>query len=287
MKRVEQQAQFQRDLAMLILILWAMGQALIMTFASPEMRQTYLVVLFAMDVAVLVGYFGRPEACLALCSTVTCVWVTYKLYGVYMNGHVLYLLDYFLSPMPLLGAVGAKMYCLGIQGISNENAMLRQQVEELVLVDNVTGMYNLRALYRDMQVMVHYCDRNQLPLSLMEIQLRYESELRGMLPASSFTELRKQMCEVIHDSIRVEDRVYSVDDKGSVMVLLTTTERDSSVVRSRILNALSTTDKFSQILEAGTKLDVRISCKQYDKDVYGKDMIRFRKAVEAELVYDV
>lgn len=287
MKRVEQQAQFQRDLAMLILILWAMGQALIMTFASPEMRQTYLVVLFAMDVAVLVGYFGRPEACLALCSTVTCVWVTYKLYGVYMNGHVLYLLDYFLSPMPLLGAVGAKMYCLGIQGISNENAMLRQQVEELVLVDNVTGMYNLRALYRDMQVMVHYCDRNQLPLSLMEIQLRYESELRGMLPANSFTELRKQMCEVIHDSIRVEDRVYSVDDKGSVMVLLTTTERDSSVVRSRILNALSTTDKFNQILEAGTKLDVRISCKQYDKDVYGKDMIRFRKAVEAELVYDV
>ena len=139
MKRIEQQAQFQRDLAMLILIVWSMGQALIMTFTAPEMRATYLVVLFAMDVAVLVGYFGRPEACLALCSTITCVWVTYKLYGVYINGEVLYLMDYFLAPMPLLGAVGARMYCLGIQGISNENAMLRKQVEELVLVDDVTG----------------------------------------------------------------------------------------------------------------------------------------------------
>lgn len=287
MKKIEQQAQFQRDLAMLILIIWSMGQALIMAFAAPEMRATYLIALFVMDVAVLVGYFGRPEACLALCSTITCVWVTYKLYGVYMNGNVLYLLDYFLAPMPLLGAVGARMYCQGIQGISNENAMLRQQVEELVLVDNVTGMYNLRALYRDMQVMVHYCDRNHLPLSLMEIQLRYEAELRGMLPANSFVDLRRRMCEVIRDSVRVEDRVYAVDDKGSVVVLLTTNENDSLVVRSRILNALATTDRFSHILEAGTKVDVRVACKQYAKDTYGQDMIRFRKAVEAELVYDV
>lgn len=287
MKRIEQQAQFQRDLAMLILIVWSMGQALIMTFTAPEMRATYLVVLFAMDVAVLVGYFGRPEACLALCSTITCVWVTYKLYGVYINGEVLYLMDYFLAPMPLLGAVGARMYCLGIQGISNENAMLRKQVEELVLVDDVTGMYNLRALYRDLQVMVHYCDRNHLPLTLMEIQLRYEAELRGMLPANSFIELRRRMCEVIHDSIRVEDRVYTVDDKGSVVLLLTTSERDSGIVRGRILYALDTTDRFSQILEAGTKLDVRVACKQYDRDTYGQDMIRYRKAVEAELVYDV
>lgn len=287
MKKNEQQAQLQRDAAMLLLILWAMAQALLMTFASPEMRTTYLVALFAMDTAVLVGYFGRPAACLALCGTMTCVWVTYKLYGVYIHGEVLYLLDYVLAPMPMLGAVGARLYCSGMQGISNENAMLRQQVEELVLVDNVTGMYNMRALYRDLQVMVHYCDRNSLALSLMEIQLRYESELRGMLPANSFIDLRRQMCEVIRDSIRVEDRVYAVDDKGSVMILLTTSERDSGIVRSRLLNALATTDRFDRILEAGTKVDVRVACKQYDKAVYGQDMIRFRKAVEAELVYDV
>lgn len=287
MRRTEQQAQLLRDAAMLLLILWAMAQALIMTFASEEMRVTYLVVLFAMDVAVLVGYFGRPSACLALCGTITCVWITYKLYGVYVRGHVLYLLDYALAPLPMLGAVGAQMYCAGIQGLFSENEMLRQQVEELVLVDNVTGMYNLRALYRDLQIMVHYCERNNLPVSLMEVRLRYESELRGMLPANSFIDLRKCMSEVIRDSVRVEDRVYTVDDKGSLVILLTTNERDSSVVRGRLLNALATTNRFDHILEAGTKVDVRVACKQYNKEIYGNDMIRFRKAVEAELVYDV
>lgn len=287
MRRTEQQAQLQRDIAMLLLLLWAMAQALIMAFASPDMRATYLVVLFVMDVAVLIGYFGRPTVSLALCGTITIVWVTYKLYGVYVHGDVLFLLDYVLTPMPLLGACGAQLYHSGMQGLNTENEMLRQQVEELVLVDNVTGMYNLRALYRDLQIMVHYCERNNLPISVMEVQLRYESELRGMLPANSFIDLRKRISEVIRDSVRVEDRVYSVDDKGSVIILLTTNERDSSIVRSRILNALATTSRFNGILEAGTKVDVRVACKQYNKETYGSDMIRYRKAVEAELVYDV
>ncbi len=287
MKKNEWQAQMQRDLAMLVLILWAISQALILAFAVPEMRVTYLVMLFAMGISVLIGYFGYASISLMLAAGLTVIWITYKIHGVYVRGEVLYLLDYVLTPMPLLGAVGGWLYCLGFQSINTENTMLRQQVEELVLVDDVTGMYNLRAMYRDLQVMIHYSARNDLPVSLMEIGLRYESELRRMLPSSSFIDLRRQMCEVIQDSVRVEDRVYSVDDKGSVMIMLTANERDSGIVRARILHALATTTKFNDILEAGTKVDVRVACKQYHEELYGKDMIRFRKAVEAELVYDV
>lgn len=73
--------------------------------------------------------------------------------------------------------------------VNAENKLLRRQVDEQVLVDDVTELYNLRAMYRDAQMMTGYCVRNHLPISLMIIQMRYESELRGMLSHSRYIQL--------------------------------------------------------------------------------------------------
>ncbi len=287
MKNDARQASLKRDLGMLLLLLWSMAQALIMALASEEMRMTYLILLLAMDGSILIGYLGRPMVSLALCATITLVWITYRLYGYYFWGSRLDLPDYLLTPVPLVGAAGAYLYHAGMRRLSIEHEMFRQQVEELVLVDRVTGLYNLRALYRDLQVMVNYCERNHLPLTLMELQLRYESELEGMLSANRFIDLRRRLGEVIQNNVRVEDRVYAADEKGSIIVLLTAAEKDNGIIKSRIIHALDTTDAFDGILEAGTKIDLRTACKQYYPEIYGMDMLRYRKAVEAELAYDV
>ena len=85
-----------------------------------------------------------------------------------------------------------------------------------MLVDDVTELYNLRAMYRDAQMMTGYCVRNHLPISLMIIQMRYESELRGMLSHSRYIQLRKRLAELVMDSVRVEDKVYCIDEHGTM-----------------------------------------------------------------------
>lgn len=285
MKNKRQDVYLSRDLSMLLLLLWTFAQAILLALAEKEAVPSYLVLFFCADAAVLVSYMGRQTSGLTLGGTITCVWVAWKLYTFYVSGASFYLLDYVLIPMPLLGVAAAVVYERSIRSISAENVMLRRQVEDLVLIDEVTGLYNLRALYRDLQMMVHYCERNNLPMTLLIAQMRYESELRRMLPAGQYNELLKRLADVISNNVRVEDRVYCIDEHGTIAVLLTTTEEGSGVARSRLHKAIQD-DNLGGILERGTKLNMRYACKEYN-DAYGGDMVSFKKAVENELVYDV
>ena len=275
-----------RDTAIILLLIWAFMQALLMIWAPADTQTTYLLLLFLMDIAVLCGFMDRVNTGTALAATITCGWVAYKLYSFYAVGETVYLTDYFVTVLPLLGSGAAALFSRSMRRVNAENKLLRRQVDEQVLVDDVTELYNLRAMYRDAQMMTGYCVRNHLPISLMIIQMRYESELRGMLSHSRYIQLRKRLAELVMDSVRVEDKVYCIDEHGTMAILLTSNEANSAYVRSRIIAAVTKEDAFDGILERGTHMDLRFACKEYDEH-FGKDMMAFKKAVESELAYDV
>ena len=276
MKNETQSALVARDAAIILLLIWAFMQALLMIWAPADTQTTYLLLLFLMDIAVLCGFMDRVNTGTALAATITCGWVAYKLYSFY----------YFVTVLPLLGSGAAALFSRSMRYVNAENKLLRRQVDEQVLVDDVTELYNLRAMYRDAQMMTGYCVRNHLPISLMIIQMRYESELRGMLSHSRYIQLRKRLAELVMDSVRVEDKVYCIDEHGTMAILLTSNEANSAYVRSRIIEAVTKEDAFDGILERGTHIDLRFACKEYDEH-FGKDMMAFKKAVESELAYDV
>ena len=285
MKNETQSALVARDAAIILLLIWAFMQALLMIWAPADTQTTYLLLLFLMDIAVLCGFMDRVNTGTALAATITCGWVAYKLYSFYAVGETVYLTDYFVTVLPLLGSGAAALFSRSMRHVNAENKLLRRQVDEQVLVDDVTELYNLRAMYRDAQMMTGYCVRNHLPISLMIIQMRYESELRGMLSHSRYIQLRKRLAELVMDSVRVEDKVYCIDEHGTMAILLTSNEANSAYVRSRII-AVTKEDAFDGILERGTHMDLRFACKEYDEH-FGKDMMAFKKAVESELAYDV
>ena len=285
MKNETQSALVARDAAIILLLIWAFMQALLMIWAPADTQTTYLLLLFLMDIAVLCGFMDRVNTGTALAATITCGW-EYKLYSFYAVGETVYLTDYFVTVLPLLGSGAAALFSRSMRHVNAENKLLRRQVDEQVLVDDVTELYNLRAMYRDAQMMTGYCVRNHLPISLMIIQMRYESELHGMLSHSRYIQLRKRLAELVMDSVRVEDKVYCIDEHGTMAILLTSNEANSAYVRSRIIAAVTKEDAFDGILERGTHMDLRFACKEYDEH-FGKDMMAFKKAVESELAYDV
>ena len=196
MKNETQSALVARDAAIILLLIWAFMQALLMIWAPADTQTTYLLLLFLMDIAVLCGFMDRVNTGTALAATITCGWVAYKLYSFYAVGETVYLTDYFVTVLPLLGSGAAALFSRSMRHVNAENKLLRRQVDEQVLVDDVTELYNLRAMYRDAQMMTGYCVRNHLPISLMIIQMRYESELRGMLSHSRYIQLRKRLAEL-------------------------------------------------------------------------------------------
>ncbi len=283
----EMRSALLRDIGMAILLLWAFFQALMMMWVSVENRLTYVVMLILMDAVILAGFSGRISICAVFASTLTCTWVSYKLYGFYVNGSLIELTDYLMIPLPLLGAGACALFQKGLRGIDSENTMLRRQVEELVMVDDVTGLYNQRALFHDLRGIISYAARNGLPISLMIVQPRYESELRSMLSTRQYLEMRQLMSQIVANAIRVEDKVYSIDEKCTLAIVLTTDEPGAELVRNRLKDTIQSKDAFPGILSGGTKMDVRFACKEYDKERFGENMIAYKAAVESELVYDV
>lgn len=251
MKNETQSALVARDAAIILLLIWAFMQALLMIWAPADTQTMYLLLLFLMDIAVLCGFMDRVNTGTALAATITCGWVAYKLYSFYAVGETVHLTDYFVTVLPLLGSGAAALFSRSMRHVNAENKLLRRQVDEQVLVDDVTELYNLRAMYRDAQMMTGYCVRNHLPISLMIIQMRYESELHGMLSHSRYIQLRKRLAELVMDSVRVEDKVYCIDEHGTMAILLTSNEANSAYVRSRIIAAVTKEDAFDGILERG------------------------------------
>lgn len=276
-----------RDFGIAVLLLWAFSQALVMTFAEKDALEGYLFMIFVMDAAVLIGFAGRMSICTVLSSMLTCAWVGYKLYAFYEGGEMILLMDYVIVPLPVLGMAACALYQRGLKSIDSENTMLRQQVEELVLVDEVTGLYNQRALYRDLRSLVRYGERNNMPISLMIVQPRYEAELRGMLPRKQYLKLRQELAAIVTEGVRVEDKTYCIDDHCTIAIALTTNEDGSRFVQNRLKAALQKDGAFEGVLDRGTKLDVRFACKEYNRERFGDDMMAFKSAVESELVYDV
>ena len=168
-----------------------------------------------------------------------------------------------------------------------ENDVLKEQVQELVMVNALTGLYNLRSLYNDMQKQIAYTERNGLPLSLMIIKLRYEPELKRVLSRSHYEALIQKMADTVVDAVRLEDRVYSLDNNGSVGVLLTCDKIGTEFVEKRIKSRVQDRETFSGITDNSIVVEVKIATVQYNKDEYDKDVMRFKQKVESELQYDV
>lgn len=286
MNKGDQKNVIQRDLAMLCLLLWSFSQALLLAYSTPDERLLYLIIILMMDIFVLLGYLRKPSVSAALCGTLTCVWVSYKLYVYYESGVVFSLLDFLLVPMPLIGTAAAYLFHNSLMGMNAENAMLRRQVTELVLVDEATGLYNLRALFRDLQIVVSYATRNKRPVTLMLIQMRYAEELKSMLPDRKFNELKKLLSNAIIDCVRMEDRLYCLTSSGMMALVLTTDEAGGESIKSRIRARVLSEGEFDEVLDRETRVEMQFALKQYDLK-YGKDMIAYKKDTENELAYDV
>ncbi len=253
---------------------------------APETSNTlYLALTMVVLLCAAMALLGNSIVSILMAGTLTCIWVSYKLFDLYALGGELLLSDYLFIPLPLLVAGSAQLYHYTQTRIEAENNHLRQQVENLVLVNEITQLYNLRALYREMPLQLRYHQRIRQPLSLMIIQLRYGPELKHMLSTNRYNALIQRLADIVQDALRVEDRLYSIDDDGSLAILLATNKVGFTPVINRIRAAIATGTAFHGILDDHVEVAIRIGGKEFpDGDV---DSIAFKKSVESELVYDV
>jgi len=274
-----------QDLGLLI-FLSAVGAAAV-TIAFAGDRQVAYLVMFALTGAqsLLAAYRFRYLAA-GLTGLQVLTFAAYTLFRALTQGISVVWLDYVWLFVPLAANAGMQLFTGSIYRIERANELLGEQMESVVLLDSLTGLYNMRALYIDLERQMRFASRNQLPLSLMVIRLRHADELHGILNRRRFERLIQTLGEILSGNVRLEDRCYSIDNQtGEFAILLTCDKAGAEFVRRRIETACAQKDAFAGIMDKAIRVDLRIACVEYEEGI--PNAIEFKRKVDGELQYDV
>lgn len=246
-----------------------------------------LVMLIGIFLAILFAGFKLPSLAVVFAGFQILTYSSYRLFLFFSYSEPVPIISYIWIILPIISTVSMYLFISGNQKTELENEILKEQVEEYVMINSLTGLYNLRSLYHDLNRQIAYIERNNLSLSLVIVALRYEQELKKILSRNRYEIVIQRLARLISSSVRLEDKVYSIDNQGSFAIMLTCDKEGSDFVMKRIAHKVSEKNAFSGIADMAIKVEVKMACVQYDKEQFGDNVIAYKQKVESELQYDV
>lgn len=276
-----------QDIGLVLLLACLFTGSLAVSYTEKTMLLEAVIMLLGTFGALLLAGFKLFSLSWVLAGLEVTIYTAYRLYLFLSYDTDIPLLSFVWIFLPILSAAAMYLFISGNRRLELENDIMREQVEELVMINPLTRLYNLRSLYNDLNVQAAYSERNKVPMTLMMIVLKYESELAGILSRSNYESVIQRLARIVVDTVRVEDKTYSIDSKGSLAVMLTCDKAGSEIVMQRVRSRISEKDAFAGIANASIKIEVKMASLEYDGETYGNNMILFKQRVENELQYDV
>ena len=96
----------------------------------------------------------------------------------------------------------------------------------------------------------------------------------------------KRLAEILQDVLRLEDKIYSLDENGEFGAILTCDGEGANIVKSRLRANIEKKEAFDGITSKSIRVSVQIAFLQYNMDI-GNDIMGYKEKVESELQYDV
>ena len=139
----------------------------------------------------------------------------------------------------------------------------------------------------DMQTQISYAERNGKAISLMIVKLRYPKEMKAVLKKNQYNKVVKGLSKLICDTVRLEDKVYSIDQEGKFAILLTCDKMGCRLVEGRLRGKIDRPEWLAGISDKPIRGEVKIGYIEYSKDTFNRDAAGFLAAVEEEVEFDV
>lgn len=276
----------KQDIGLLIFLAGILGTTFLLSESSGTEYMENLVMFLILCGEVILAAYKFRNIAIVLGGVQTCFYSIYKIYQGVLEGQKISYLSFAWLVLPMICILAMIWFTSVTYETEVMTEILEKQIEEQILTDRVTGLYNLKSMYMDLERQMAFCKRNNLPLSLMVVELRYEQELRGILSVSQYEDLLRTYAEILEDSIRLEDRIYAIDEKGGIGIICTCNKPGAEIMKKRIVMNLSDPDKFRDILGRGIRVEVKTGIFEYDQAVVANS-IDLKKRAENELQYDV
>ncbi len=146
--------------------------------------------------------------------------------------------------------------------LREENRRLKQQVEELSITDELTGLTNRRALKRALETQVTRSRRYHNPLSVMLIEVALEDSTEE--PGD---EIILAVSRFLGESLRWVDMIARWDKQQFILVLPETAIDDGQRLLQKIRQGFGQSELFTQFSDSSTLLYVGLAEWQKGDDV--------------------
>ena len=255
--------------------------------AGPDRYTENIIMTIAMAIAVVITVSGYLTMAVIVSAIATVIFVGLKIYSIITLHQEFPPISFLWVILPAMCVVGIAFYVKRYTPLTLENAILKKQIAELIMIDPVTGLYNMRSMFMDIQTQISYSERNNSPISLMIIRLRYPAEMKKVLKPSQYEKVVKQLSLLLVDTVRLEDRVYSLDENGGFGIILTCDREGTKIVEGRIRKKLDDPKWFEGVSDKQIRTEVKIGYLQYEKSKYNRNANEFKDDVEEEVNFDM
>ena len=274
------------DIGISVLLIALFSATIVDSLGGEFLFTENLVMTIVTFVAVLLAAIRVTNIPAIIAGIATVSYIAYKLYQMFAQGGIIEGLSYLWIAIPGLAVLGMALFSKGIQRLQRDNNVLSKQVEDLIMIDPLTGFYNLRSMYMDIQTQISYSERNNTYISLMIIRPRYRKELKDVLNKEQYEKVIVTFSKIVYKTVRLEDRVYSLDSDGTVGVLLTCDRQGAKLVEKRIRTKIDNKNAFDNIAQKPIRMEIQLGFLEYKKE-YNRDAIKFKSLVEEEVAYDI
>lgn len=275
-----------QDLGFLGFLLCIFG-ILVLVGSVPDSKKIECLIMFLiLCLPIMFTMSKMPLLAYTFVGLQVLCYTIYKLYLWSIWNEPITYIAYAWIIIPVLAIVSLQVFVHGITKLEISNEILVEQVQELVMVDPLTGLYNRRSLYNDLTRQIALANRGGITIGLMVVKLKYSDELKRILSSQQFDRLKQSMAEITEDTLRIEDKLYSIDDDGGLVVFMHCDKTGAVVVENRLKAELTKKDAFKDDMQNTIKIEVKTGYVMYDKNKIANAIDFFQQA-ENELQYDV
>lgn len=267
---------FLLELALLMIILF---------FRIETLRLEDFILLGITIVLSFLAYLNGNAFSIISSIVTIFIYASFKLYDNFINLKELspnvYIWILFIPTITITVGVLSSV----INSIQEDYMKLKKEHENLVTIDQKTGLNNLRAFYQDVGRSMSRAKRRNYPLTLMVITFPYFNEFKSILDIQSLKELEVEVADALSSSVRNEDISYKFDEDYFAVLMPETDLKGAEVVKNRLKEKLQNISKKVKNRDESLMLEVKIGVAQYENNI--KNAIEFKEVAEKELEFDV
>lgn len=282
----ENKLRIQSDLSFIALLL--LFFVTVLYISSQTQNQTIHIFIFSATVIIMViTYFTNITTGLVLNVLAIFVGFSLLLYESASKGIPIPSYAYFWAVCCPSYLILLSLFCYFYQEIQKENANLKNQINDLVTIDKVTGLHNKKALLHDMETYMEISIRYGHYLTLMVIELRHSTEIFSIIGEEHKNKLLFFISSTLKEKMRKEDLIYLLDFEKCrwAVLMMSNSMYFMEQIIDRIKKSIAQIDFSDFEAYSNIDIDVKIGYATFNDGI--KTPLDWITLAQKQLEYDV